>query len=46
VVLFQFFYIRKRIQGYTGDICGATALLCELGFYLAVCLLTKSSYSL
>ena len=46
VVLFQFFYVRKRIQGYTGDICGATALLCELGFYLAVCLLTKSSYSL
>ncbi len=46
VVLFQFFYVRKRIQGYTGDICGATALLCELGFYLAVRLLTKSPYSL
>jgi adenosylcobinamide-GDP ribazoletransferase len=42
VLLFLFFYVRKRIGGYTGDICGATALLCELGFYLAiVCLLNR-----
>ena len=42
LVLILFFYVRKRIGGYTGDICGATALLCELGFYLAVvCLLNR-----
>ena len=39
LVLFLFFYARKRIGGYTGDICGATALLCELGFYMAVSVL-------
>jgi len=42
IVLFQFFYVKKRIGGYTGDICGATALLCELGFYLAVCLMIRN----
>jgi len=36
LVILLFFYVRKRIGGYTGDICGATALLCELTFYLAV----------
>ena len=41
LVLFMFFYVKKRIGGYTGDICGATALLCELGFYLAVCLISR-----
>jgi len=39
LVLILFFYVRKRIGGYTGDICGATALLCELVFYLAVSIL-------
>ena len=28
--------MRRRIQGYTGDCCGATFLLCELFLYLAV----------
>ncbi|MDP4239395.1 MAG: adenosylcobinamide-GDP ribazoletransferase [Bacteroidota bacterium] len=42
LVLFLFFYVKKRIGGYTGDICGATALLCELGFYLSVCLITRN----
>lgn len=28
--------MRKRIQGYTGDCCGATFLLCELSFYLII----------
>ena len=28
-------YMRYRIQGYTGDCCGATFLLCELSFLLA-----------
>jgi len=27
--------MKQRIQGYTGDCCGATFLLCELSFYLA-----------
>lgn len=32
-------YLRRRIQGYTGDCCGATFLLCELSYYLTVLLL-------
>ena len=40
LMLFLYFYVRKRIGGYTGDICGATALLCELGFYLSVCVIS------
>ncbi|MDE6338626.1 MAG: adenosylcobinamide-GDP ribazoletransferase [Muribaculaceae bacterium] len=28
-------YLRYKIGGYTGDCCGATALLCELTFYLS-----------
>lgn len=28
-------YMRYKIQGYTGDCCGATFLLCELSFLLA-----------
>ncbi|MDE5676590.1 adenosylcobinamide-GDP ribazoletransferase [Phocaeicola sp.] len=28
--------MRKRLQGYTGDCCGATFLLCELSFYLTI----------
>ena len=28
--------MRKRIQGYTGDCCGAAFLLCELSFYLVI----------
>lgn len=27
--------MKQKIQGYTGDCCGATFLLCELSFYLA-----------
>lgn len=26
--------MKQRLQGYTGDCCGATFLLCELSFYL------------
>lgn len=26
--------MKKKLQGYTGDCCGATFLLCELSFYL------------
>ena len=28
--------MKKRLQGYTGDCCGATFLLCELSFYLGI----------
>ena len=28
--------MRRRLQGYTGDCCGATFLLCELSLYLSV----------
>ena len=42
LLLFLFYYVKKRIGGYTGDVCGATALLCELSFYLAVCLITRN----
>jgi len=27
-------YMRKKIQGYTGDCCGAMFILCEAAFYL------------
>lgn len=32
-------FMKKKIQGYTGDCCGATFLLCELSFYLAILIL-------
>jgi len=32
--------MKRRIGGYTGDCCGATFLLAELGFYLACMALT------
>ena len=35
-MLFVLFLAKKKIQGYTGDICGATALLCELSFYMGI----------
>lgn len=28
--------MKKKLQGYTGDCCGATFLLCELSFYLGI----------
>ncbi|WP_455674130.1 adenosylcobinamide-GDP ribazoletransferase [Phocaeicola sp.] len=28
--------MKKRLQGYTGDCCGATFLLCELSFYFII----------
>lgn len=28
--------LNKRIQGYTGDCCGAIFLLCELAFFMAI----------
>lgn len=34
--------MKRRIQGYTGDCCGATFLLCELSFYLILSLLIQT----
>ena len=31
--------MKRRLQGYTGDCCGATFLLCELSFYLGALIL-------
>ncbi|MDO9152571.1 MAG: adenosylcobinamide-GDP ribazoletransferase, partial [Paludibacter sp.] len=39
VTFFMFIYVKKKIGGYTGDICGATALLSELSFYLSIYLI-------
>jgi len=35
VMLLLLLLIKRRLQGYTGDCCGATFLLCELTFYLS-----------
>lgn len=36
VMYFLYRFINNKIQGYTGDCCGALALLIELSFYLTV----------
>ena len=35
VMLLLALLMKRKIQGYTGDCCGATFLLCELAFYLS-----------
>jgi len=35
-------WMKHRLQGYTGDCCGATFLLCELSYYLAIVALIHS----
>ena len=37
VLFFLYYYIRRRLQGYTGDCCGAVCLIVELSAYLAIC---------
>lgn len=32
-------FMKKKIQGYTGDCCGATFLLCEIVFYTGIVLI-------
>lgn len=32
-------WMKRRLQGYTGDCCGALFLLCELSFYLSIVIL-------
>ena len=36
VMLLLTLLMRRKIQGYTGDCCGAAFLLCELSFYLSI----------
>lgn len=40
IIVFMFFVLilKKRIQGYVGDSCGAIFLLCELSIYLGILL--------
>ena len=33
--------MRRKIQGYTGDCCGAMFLLCELSFFLGISIILK-----
>ena len=35
-LFFIYYFINKRIHGYTGDCCGALFLLIELSFYLTI----------
>ena len=37
VMLYLYLYIRKRLQGYTGDCCGAVCLMVELATLLVIC---------
>lgn len=37
--------MKRRLQGYTGDCCGATFLLCELSFYIGSLLLITTFYT-
>ena len=39
VLAFLIRWMKRRLQGYTGDCCGATFLLCELTFYLCTIIL-------
>ena len=36
--------MKQRLQGYTGDCCGATFLLCELSFYMGALILCNINY--
>lgn len=41
IITFTLLYrlMKRRLQGYTGDCCGAAFLLCELSFYLGAVIL-------
>lgn len=39
-------FMKKKLQGYTGDCCGATFLLCELASYLGLHLLLTFTSSI
>lgn len=40
-ILLLYFLSKNKIGGYTGDICGASALLCELSLYLGLLVTSK-----
>lgn len=40
-VYFIYLLVKTKIGGYTGDVCGATALLCELSFYVGLIITFK-----
>ncbi len=44
VILFLLliFFMKKKLQGYTGDCCGATFLMCELSFYLGAIIISHN----
>ena len=39
ILAFLIHLMKRRLQGYTGDCCGTTFLLCELTFYLTAMIL-------
>ena len=39
VLAFLIRMMKRRLQGYTGDCCGATFLMCEIAFYLSALIL-------
>ena len=39
VLAFLIRLMKRRLQGYTGDCCGATFLMCEMAFYLSALIL-------
>ena len=39
VLAFLIHLMKRRLQGYTGDCCGATFLMCEMAFYLSALIL-------
>ena len=39
VLAFLIRMMKRRLQGYTGDCCGATFLMCEMAFYLSALIL-------
>ncbi|NDW17807.1 adenosylcobinamide-GDP ribazoletransferase [Dysgonomonas sp. 216] len=42
-VFFLLVYLmKKKIEGYTGDCCGATFLMCEIAFYLGILVIQNS----
>lgn len=45
VLLGLYFLMKRRIQGYTGDCCGAAFLLCELSYYIAAAALAPAHMS-
>ncbi len=46
VMYFLYLLIWRRLQGYTGDCCGAVCLLVELAVYIVVCALSNGMPSL